>query len=456
MNSDSPAADALAQSCVLASRYLRGLSTASTSPTAPDLAAELPEEPGDVADVIAELFASLIPGVMPSAGPRYFGFVTGGTLPAALGADVLASAWNQNGAFATMSPAVAAVEEACARWVVDLLGLPGQASVGFVTGATMANWTALAAARAHLMSRAGWDVTQEGMTGAPPMRVVVGAQRHSSIDVALRYLGVGVRQISVVPCDDQGRMRADRLAAVLQDLERPVVVCAQVGNVNSGAVDPMNEVVDAAGAAGAWVHVDAAVGAWWAASADLRQQLRGWERADSWALDAHKGLNVGYDSGIVLTRHSAAHRAATAITATYLPETPGARDGSLWVPESSRRARALPLYAALRSLGRSGVAALVERQCSLARLFADGLDGMPSATVRNEVTGNQVLVSFGSDHRTDRVIEAVQHGGVCWMGGTTWRGERAMRISVSNWMTSADDVHASLAEIERCLVATAD
>ena len=458
MNPNSPAEGiaeldrALTTAASVARSHLSGLTGASTAVTAPNLSTTLPDGPTDTVAAIETIAEQVSSGVMPSAGPRYFGFVTGGALPAALAAEVLAAAWDQNVALGVMSPAMAEVEEVAAKWLPDLLGLPEGLSCGFVTGATMANWTALATARQHLLDSVGWDVAARGMAGSPPVTVVVGAERHSAIDLALRYLGIGTDQLVVVPADRQGRMDAAALAPVLAATTRPTIVCAQAGNVNSGAVDPMEPIAAATRAAGAWLHVDAAVGAWLAASPRLRGQLAGWQDADSWALDAHKGLNAGYDSGIVLTRHPQAHRAATQVVAPYLPSSDTVRDGAAWTPESSRRARALGVYAILYQSGRAGVAELVERQCALAAQFASELSAMTGVSVANDVTANQVLVRFAeSDDVTDQVVSLIQSGGVCWMGGTTWRGARMMRISVSNWLTGPDDVTRSLVEIRRCL-----
>ncbi len=437
----------------VAREYLAGLVDAPTlAAMSDDALIELPERPTEVDGAIRSLAAELSPAVMPSAGPRYFGFVTGGSLPASLAAEVLAAAWDQNCALSVMSPALSHVESVTTEWVADLLGLPSGLSAGYVTGATMANWTGLAAARHTLLARSGWDLEQRGMAGSPPLRAVVGAQRHSAIDLALRYLGVGRDQLLVVPADDQGRLDPTGLVDTLAAIDGPTIVCAQVGNVNTGSIDPMAPICEAAHAAGAWVHVDAAVGAWLAASPRQRSRLAGWEGADSWALDAHKGLNTAYDSGLVLTAHPDAHRASTQATAAYLPASHDARDGAAWTPEGSRRARALGIHAVLRQLGRSGVAAMVDRQCDLAAAFATALDEVEGASVLNDVTANQVLVRFGDRDATTRaVIAGVQAGGVCWMGATEWGGRACMRISVSNWMTTAADVDRSVAEIRRCL-----
>ena len=417
----------------------------------------MPDSPTDPAGTVAQLAEELAVGIMPSAGPRYFGFVTGGTLPAALGAEVLTAAWDQNTALAVMSPALAELEDVTGRWIIELLGLPPALSYGFVTGATMANWTALAAARRYVLTQVGWDLDEDGLAGGPPITVLAGAERHSSIDVALRYLGIGRRRLRIVGVDDQGRIDPEDLKRGLAEVAGPAIVCAQAGNVNTGAIDPMADICRTAHAVGAWVHIDAAVGAWLAASPRHRDQLQGWEQADSWALDAHKGLNTAYDSGIVLTAHPGHHTEVCRATAPYLPASTDRRDGSAWTPEGSRRARALGVHAALRQLGRSGVADLVTRQCDLAQRFAVALADMPGAQVCNQVTSNQVLVRFGADDATtDEVIRRIQAGGVCWMGGTRRAGVAMMRISVCNWMTGEADVDMSLAEIERCLALSVD
>jgi glutamate/tyrosine decarboxylase-like PLP-dependent enzyme len=345
-------------------------------------------------------------------------------------------------------------EEVAAGWLLDLLHLPPTASVGFVTGAQMASFTGLAAARHEVLRRAGWDVEADGLVGAPPIRVLAAADRHDTIDRALRFLGVGTRAIMPVPVDDQGRMTVDGLAAALRG-PGPAVVCLEVGNVNSGAVDPVGALVDLAHDAGAWVHVDGAFGLWAAASPALRPLLAGAERADSWATDAHKWLNVPYDSGLAICAHPAAHRAAMGVRAAYLIHDAGdARDQVDLNPEFSRRARGFPVYAALHALGRSGVTDLVERCCRLARRFATRLAAADGVEVLNDVVLNQVLVRFGDDDAlTRRVVEDVRHEGTCFLTGTTWHGAAAMRVSVTNWSTDEDDVDRSVAAILRCAAA---
>jgi len=392
-------------------------------------------------------------GVVASAGPRYFGFVTGGALPAALAADWLGSAWDQNAALFVMSPAAAIVEEVAAAWVLELLGLPATTGVGLVTGCQMANFTCLAAARHAVLARAGWDVGSRGLRGAPPVALYAGAEAHTTLLAALRMLGFGLDEVTVIDADGQGRMRADALAGALAGGRGPAIVCAQAGNVNTGAFDPLDEIAAAAAARGAWLHVDGAFGLWAAAAPGRRHLTAGFERADSWATDAHKWLNVPYDSGLALVADAGAQRAAMTSQAAYLEHREEAgREGLDWVPEASRRARGFALYAAIRSLGRTGVADLVERCCRLASLMADLLRADPFVEILNDVVLNQVLVRFhpspdadapASDDHTRTVIERVQRDGTCWAGGTTWHGLAAMRVSVSNWSTRDDDIRRS-------------
>ena len=388
-------------------------------------------------------------GLVASPGGRYFGFVTGGVLPAALAADWLASAWDQNAFSAVSSPALAAIEAVAADWIKDLFGLPSGAGVGFTTGAQMANVTALAVARQVMLARAGWDVAQRGLIGAPPLTVVVGEEAHVTVLRALRLLGLGSGAASVVPSDDQGRMRADGLAPALDAADGAAIVCTQAGNVNSGASDPFQEIIAIARARGAWVHVDGAFGLWATASPELRHEVAGVETADSWATDAHKWLNVPYDSGVAMVADAGAHRAAMSMTAAYLARADDdERSNSDWVPEASRRGRGLAVYAALRSLGRAGVRELVERCCTLARRMAATLAAEPGIEILGDVVLNQVLVRIGGDDEaTDATVAAVQRDGTCWLGGTRWQGGAALRISISSWATTEDDVDRSAAAI---------
>jgi glutamate/tyrosine decarboxylase-like PLP-dependent enzyme len=408
------------------------------------LGGPLPDQPTDPERVIEELAQAADQGIVAIPSGRYFGFVIGGDLPAALAADWLTSAWDQNAGLYVGGPAASVVEQVVREWVCDLLGLPGDASIGLVTGSQMGNVTALAAARLRVLERAGWDVSRDGLAGGPRVRVLVGAKGHVTIDRALRLLGLGAPE--VVAADDQGRMRADALRAALDDGEGPTIVCAQAGEVNTGAFDPFDEIAAAAQGHDAWLHVDGAFGLWAAASPKLRHLLRGVERADSWVTDAHKWLNVPYDSALVLCADAEAHRGAMTVSASYLiqDDTRTARDQVDWVPEFSRRARGFAVYAALRSLGRSGIAELVERTCMCAQRFAAGIAEQEGVEVINDVVLNQVLFRFESDERTEEILRTVQDSGDVWMSGTVWNGRRAIRISVSNWQTGDEEIELAL------------
>jgi glutamate/tyrosine decarboxylase-like PLP-dependent enzyme len=442
--------------------YLEGLparpvgSRASLAELRAALGGPLPQQPLEPREVVAALAKAAEPGLMASSSGRFFGFVIGGTTPAALAADWLTSAWDQNAGLYVVGPAAGVVEEVAGAWLAELLGLPDGVSVGFVTGAQMANFTGLAIALHEVLRRAGWDLKSAGLWGAPRVRVLAGRGRHGTIDRALRFLGVGGAAIVPVDADGQGRMRTAALRSALEGGNGPAIVCAQVGNVNSGAVDPVGEICEVAHQHGAWVHVDGAFGMWAAASPRLRSLVSGVGRADSWATDAHKWLNVPYDSGLVFCVHPEAHRAAMGIRAGYLIHGTGEeRDALDYNPEHSRRARGFVVYAAIRALGRQGVAALVERCCELACRFAERLAAADGVEVLNQVVLNQVLVRFlaaDGDHdaHTRRVVERVQQDGTCWMSGTTWQGRAALRISVSNWSTDEADVDRSVAAILRC------
>jgi glutamate/tyrosine decarboxylase-like PLP-dependent enzyme len=403
----------------------------------------LQDDPLDPERVVEELAAAAEPGLVAIPSGRYFGFVIGGGLPAALAADWLTSTWDQNAGLYVGGPSASVIEQVVREWVCDLLGLPADASIGFVTGTQMGSVTALAAARFRVLERVGWDVSRDGLAGGPPVRVLVGEKRHVTIDRALRLLGLGAPE--VVAADAQGRMNA----AALQDAVRkgggPTIVCTQAGEVNTGAFDPLEEIADAV-PDDAWLHVDGAFGLWAAASPKLRELVRGVERADSWITDAHKWLNVPYDSALVLCSDPEAHRAAMTVSASYLIQDNArvVRDQVDWVPEFSRRARGFAVYAALRSLGRNGLAELVERTCDCARRFADGIVELPGVELLNDVVLNQVLFRFESDEQTDRVLRTVQEAGDVWMSGTTWDGRRAIRISVSNWQTTDDEIELAL------------
>jgi glutamate/tyrosine decarboxylase-like PLP-dependent enzyme len=415
---------------------------------------DLPDGPTPASDVVAELADAVEPALVATTGPRYFGFVVGGALDAATAADVLAIGWDQPAFNAVTSPGAAVVEEIAGGWLVDLLGLPAGASVGFVTGGQGANTVSLAAARHHLLAGVGWDVEADGLAGAPRLRVVAGAERHITIDRSLRLLGVGARAVEPVAVGDQGEIDVADLARVLAaGPDGPTIVCLQAGNVNSGAFDDLAAATAVAHDHGAWVHVDGAFGLWAAANPATRHLTAGVENADSWATDGHKWLNVPYDCGYAFCAHPAAHAAAMSFTAAYLTGqgTVGLRTPADFVPESSRRARGFATWAALRELGRTGVADLVERCCALARRFADTLGAVEGVTIANDVVLNQVLVGFGDDGRTDRVVEAVQRSGEAWMGATTWHGRRLMRLAVSNWTTTDDDVDRTVAAIAAAL-----
>jgi glutamate/tyrosine decarboxylase-like PLP-dependent enzyme len=442
-------------------RTIDGRTTAVSIPPAEMLgriARPLPDGEGDPVAVIEALSDAVAPGLSASMGPRYFGFVVGGSYPAGVAADWLTSAWDQNAGLYALSPAAAAVEEVTAGWLVDLFGLPAGSSVGFTTGATMATFTGLAAGRHALLARAGWDVERQGLIGAPDLPVVIGEEAHVTVSASLQMLGLGRDRAIRVPADGQGRMRADILDATLGGLDRPALVSAQAGNVNTGSFDPLPAIAETVRRHGGWLHVDGAFGLWAAASPALRHLTAGLDAADSWTTDAHKWLNVPYDSGIVIVRDAEAHRASMSLAGAYYVVGAGERDPYDWVAESSRRARAFPIHAVLATLGRSGVAALVDGCCAMARRFAESLDGRGGAHVLNEVVLNQVLVRFAADGeddaaadaRTRAVIAAVQHDGTCWLGGTTWKGRAAMRISVSSWKTTAADVDASVQSILRC------
>ncbi len=412
-----------------------------------ELGGPLPAGPADPAEVIDLLAQAVEPGLMAMGSGRFYGWVIGGTLPAALGADWLTSAWDQNTGMRFATPGTAAAEEAAAAWVLDLLGLPATAAVGFVTGGTMATFTGLAAGRQRVLDDAGWDLDRMGLTGAPRVRVLVGAERHVTVDLALRYLGLGAPQ--VVPADEQGRIRLDALQVALEGGEGPAIVCLQAGNLHSGAFDPMAAACALARQRGAWIHVDGAFGLWAAASPDLRRLVDGLEGADSWATDAHKTLNVPYDCGIVVVAHPNALRKAMGSQASYLVPAEGALDPLEKVPELSRRARGVPVWAALRSLGRSGVADLVNRLAANASAIAAGIAEADGAHILNDVVFTQVCAGFGSDERTRRVTARLLADGTAWMSGSRWRDQDVLRVSVSNWSTDDDDVAASVAAVRR-------
>jgi glutamate/tyrosine decarboxylase-like PLP-dependent enzyme len=442
--------DLLPMTATRALAYLDGLDTRGVRPAPEALArlaelgGPLPDAPTAAAEVIALLDRVGSPATVASAGGRYYGFVVGGALPAALAANWLATAWDQNAGTAVLSPVSAALEAITQSWLLDLLALPAASGVGFVTGATMANLSALAAARHAVLERAGWDVESQGLFGAPPITMVVGDEVHVSVLKALSVLGLGRERIVRVPVDGQGRMRPEALPA----LAGPTIICLQTGNVNSGACDPVDELCAIAHDAGAWVHVDSAFGLWLAAAPARAHLVRGIANADSWATDAHKWLNVPYDSGLVICRQPEHLRAAMSVSAAYLEQQDVRGEPYQYTPEMSRRARGVEVWAALRALGRAGVAGLIERSCRYATRFAEGLRSA-GYQVLNDVVSNQVLVSFGDADTTRQVIAALQAEGICWCGGTVWQGQAAMRISVSSWATTEEDVERSLAAMLR-------
>jgi glutamate/tyrosine decarboxylase-like PLP-dependent enzyme len=434
-----------------AAHYLEGLDTRSVRPTAEALArlgelgGPLPDRQTDPAEVLALLDRIGSPATIASAGARYYGFVVGGTLPAALAANWLAGAWDQNAGTNALSPLAAAIETIAQGWLLDALALPTESGVGFVTGATMANFSALAAARRTQLLRMGWDADTQGLFGAPPITVIVGDEVHVSVLKALSLLGLGRDRVVRVPVDGQGRMRIDALPA----LDGPTIVCVQAGNVNTGACDPIGDICAIAHDAGAWVHVDGAFGLWLAAAPERASLVRGVAGADSWATDAHKWLNVPYDSGLVICRRPEHLRAAMSVSAAYLEGQDMRGEPYQYTPEMSRRARGVEVWAALRSLGRAGLADLIEGCCRHAARFAAGLQAA-GYQILNEVVGNQVLVAFGDPETTRRAIDALQAEGTCWCGGTIWQGRTAMRISVSSWATTEEDVERSLQAMLMC------
>jgi glutamate/tyrosine decarboxylase-like PLP-dependent enzyme len=446
-------ADLVAQASRYAAEYLAEVDARPVAPS-PEAVARLAtlcgELPADAANpkiVLELLHQHGSPATVVNSGGRYFGFVNGGMVPAALGAAILVSAWDQNAAFQIQSPVAAELEATALGWAAELLGLPADTGGAVVTGATMANFCALAAARHAILERAGWDVEQDGLFGAPPITVVVGDEVHSSLIKALGMLGLGRSRVIRVPVDGQGRMRVD----ALPHLDGRTILCLQAGNVNTGAFDPAAAICPAAQAAGAWIHVDGAFGLWAATSDRLRHLTAGFELADSWATDGHKWPNVGYDCGVALVRDPRTLKAAMSIQAAYLVQGER-REPSHFNPELSRRARGVELWAALRSLSRTGLAEIIERTSDHARRFADGLRAR-GFEILNEVVINQVLVSFGSAEKTLEVVERIQKEGTCWCGSTVWQGRTAMRISVSSWATTEDDVDRSLTAILRAAAA---
>jgi glutamate/tyrosine decarboxylase-like PLP-dependent enzyme len=442
---------------VHAQKWLAALDTRPVPPRASveevkaALGTDLPAEPTPVDEVVDLLATACEPGLTAMPAGRFFGFVIGGTLPAALGADWLVSAWDQNCGLRQVTPAHSAVEEITSAWLLDLLGLPAGSGVGFTTGATMSNFTALAAARDAVLRAAGWDVAAHGLAGAPPVRVLAGEERHGTVDLVLRYLGLGAPEL--VPADAEGRIEPAALAdALARGPEGPTIVALQAGNIHSGAFDPFMETIEVAHRSGAWVHVDGAFGLFAAASPRLRSLVAGYQAADSWTTDAHKTLNVPYDCGIAIVRDRAALRAAMGMHGDYLVRD-AVGDPFETVPELSRRGRAFPVWAALRSLGRSGVGQLVEDFHGHAERFAAGIAEINGARVENDVVFTQVCASFGSDARTDGVVRRLLEDGTTWMTGSRWHDRSVLRISVSNWSTTDEDVHRSLAALRAAVLA---
>jgi glutamate/tyrosine decarboxylase-like PLP-dependent enzyme len=439
----------LAEAANRAANYIDGLRVRDVGPPRGSierlmevLDSPLPDKPSNPNDVLALLDDYGSPATVASAGGRYFGFVTGGAMPVTVAAQILAAAWDQNCFSFVSSPAVACIETTALRWVKEALDMPAVAEGALVTGATMANFTCLAAARNATLQKHGWDVDRQGLFGAPALTVVLGEEAHATIYKVLSMLGLGRDRILSVPSDDQGRLRPELLPSVAG----PAIVCIQAGNVNSGAFDPASEVIKWAQRRNAWVHVDGAFGLWALASPALAARARGFVEADSWAMDAHKWLNVPYDSGIALVRDPQTLGQAMSISGAYLPGASEHRDAMNLTPDSSRRARAVEVFSALKLLGRSGLAALVDRNCSQARKMGSELK-QAGLEVLNEIVLNQVVVRFGDDERTRRVIASIQDSGKCWCGGTTWRGRTAMRISVSSWATTDEDIELTVGAI---------
>jgi glutamate/tyrosine decarboxylase-like PLP-dependent enzyme len=441
--------DALTLAAERARRYIETIGERNVAPTKSAVAAlekfhePFPAEPSDPGSIVRMLDEVGSPATMATTGRRYFGFVIGGALPASMAASWLANAWDQNVVLRVLSPPAAELEEVAVRWVCEIFGLPESCVGGLVTSATMANFTGLTAARYALLARAGWNVAEDGMFGAPPIEVVVGEEVHMSVQKALNLAGFGSKRVVTVEADGQGRMRADKLPR----LTERSIVCIQAGNVNTGAFDPAAEICARAHEHGAWVHVDGAFGLWAAASPKYRYLTAGFELADSWGTDAHKWPNVNYDSGIAIVRDAKALRSAMMATAAYL--TPDSTIEPMYhAPDASRRARGAELWAGLKSMGKSGLCDLIERTCAHATRFAEGLQAA-GFEILNDVVINQVLVSFGTPEVTREVMRRVQEDGTCWCGGTVWQGKTAMRISVSSWATTEQDVDRSLVAIVR-------
>ncbi len=418
------------------------------------LGGPLPEDSSDPLEVVELMAREIDRGVVATAGSRYFGYVIGGALPATVAADWLTTIWDQCAGLGALGPSASVVEVIVGDWLKELFGLPTDASFAITTGCQMAHVTGLAAARHEVLSTRGWDVRERGLAGSPPITVVVGALRHVTVDRALRLLGVGGAQLVVAAADENGRMRPDALRTALAGLDGPTIVCAQAGEVNTGSYDPLPKIVEIVSETEAWLHVDGAFGLWAAASPERRHLVAGIDGADSWATDGHKWLNVPYDCGLVFCANPTAHRASMTMQASYFEgQGKWVRDAADWTPESSRRARAFTVYAALRSLGRRGIADLVDRCCELAERFAEGVAALPGCELLNDVVVNQVLFRFEDDEATNAVLARVQESGEAWMGGTLWDGRAAIRVSVSGWRTTEADIERTVAAFESALVA---
>ena len=413
-----------------------------------ELGSTLPDGATDPSAVIEKLVGAGEAGLMGMGSGRFFGWVMGGTLPAALGADWLVSAWDQNTGLRTATPTTAAVEEIAATWLLDLLGLPRTADVGFPTGGMMANFTGLISARQKVLSDVGWNLDRDGLNGSPRVRIFVGAERHDTVDKALHFLGLGAP--AEVEVDNQGRIKVEALARALASGAGPTIVCLQAGNLHSGAFDPFRDAIDLAHKHGAWVHVDGAFGLWALASPTLRPALDGIELADSWATDAHKTLNVPYDCGVAIVAHPLALRSAFGVHASYLiPADDDHGDPLEKVPEFSRRARGVPVWAAILSLGRTGIANLVDGLVANARLMAEGLSKIEGCRVLNEIAFTQVCFAFENDQRTDEICARLIDDKSIWISGSKWRGQKVLRVSVSNWSTNADDVAVAVEAVRK-------
>ena len=440
----------LNKSSEFAIRYLEEITDRKVAPSAKAIddlerfREPFPARPSNPEEVIGMMDEIGSPATMAMAGPRFFGFVIGGSLPVSLAANWLAAAWDQNSALYQLTPATAILEEVALEWLIDLFSLPACCGGAFVTGATVANFSGLAAARHHVLKKMDWNVEADGLFGAPPITVIVSEESHPTLFKSLGMLGLGRNRVIRIPVDDQGRMRTSAIPVI----SGPTIVCAQAGNVNTGAFDPIGEICDLAQNAGAWVHVDGAFGLWAMTTSTHSSLSSGIEKADSWATDAHKWLNVPYDCGITLVRHPHALQAAMAITAEYLPTVSDYRNPSDFTPELSRRARGIEVWASLRHLGRQGIADMIEQCCRHARRFAEELS-LAGYDILNDVVLNQVLVSFGKPEVTLKIIERLQQDGVCWCGSTVWQKHTAMRISVSSWATRDEDVDMSLESILR-------